>query len=174
MAGAGLGTEDIQFGQQFGLDLTVPIFSGGRLSAQQRQARRSLRQRREFAANRKRYSPRHHGGLSERFAFRAASGSVGIERERVARTGPRSAQSGRRPTLDFNISNLLRSPVTFLGRSVVQLGVAGAGTLFSSGRVASQVAEAKALVEGESGRLQGDRINVAERIARAFAPRHRA
>jgi outer membrane protein TolC len=92
--------------------------------------------------------------------------SLEASREQInaAQFGVDAQRAQRRPSISASISGLLRNPAEFVGRTVLGAGLSLAQTLFSGGRISSQVAEARAQVEQTRFNLVGQRLQVANAI----------
>jgi outer membrane protein TolC len=74
------------------------------------------------------------------------------------------ARAQRRPNLGLSIGGILRDPVGSVGRFALSLGLGVAQTLFDSGRISSQVEEARATRNQFRQNLQGQRLQIANEI----------
>lgn len=92
--------------------------------------------------------------------------SLAASRENVnaAEFNVKTQQAARKPNIAASLSGLLRNPATFVSRFVLGAGVSVAQTLFSGGRIASQVADSRAQLAQSGFNLQGQRLQVANAI----------
>lgn len=74
------------------------------------------------------------------------------------------ARAQRRPNLGLSIGGILRDPIGSVGRFALSLGLGVAQTLFDSGRISSQVEEARATTLQFRQDLQGQRLQIANEI----------
>jgi outer membrane protein len=88
----------------------------------------------------------------------------GREQVNAAEANIDVARAQRRPNLGLSIGSFLRDPVTSVGRFALSLGLGVAQTLFDSGRISSQVEEARATREQFRQDLQGQRLQIANQI----------
>jgi outer membrane protein len=101
-----------------------------------------------------------------RAAAEAALPSLEASRESVVagEYNVKGQQSQRKPNIAASLTGLLRNPATFVSRFVLSAGLSIAQTLFSGGRISSQVAEARAQLAQTGFNLQGQRLQVANAI----------
>lgn len=92
--------------------------------------------------------------------------SLAASRENVtaAEFDVKSQQAQRKPNIVASLTGLLRNPATFVSRFLVGAGISVAQSLFSGGRIASQVAESRAQLAQTGFNLQGQRLQVANAI----------
>jgi outer membrane protein len=88
----------------------------------------------------------------------------GREQVNAAEANIDAARAQRRPSLGLSIGSFLRDPVTSVGRFALSLGLGVAQTLFDSGRISSQVEEARATRNQFRQDLQGERLQIANEI----------
>lgn len=88
----------------------------------------------------------------------------GREQVNAAEANIDVARAQRRPNLGLSIGSILRDPVSSVGRFALSLGLGVAQTLFDSGRISSQVEEARATREQFRQDLQGQRLQIANQI----------
>lgn len=101
-----------------------------------------------------------------RAAAEATLPSLDASREAVNAAGYNVdvQRAQRKPNIAASLTGLLRNPATFVSRFAITAGLSLAQTLFSSGRISSQVAESKAQLEQARFNLQGQRLQVANAI----------
>lgn len=73
-------------------------------------------------------------------------------------------RSQRKPNIGLSLVSLISNPVAATGRLLLTAGASLAQTLFSGGRISSQVAQAKAQLEQTRYNLQGQTLQVANAI----------
>ena len=78
------------------------------------------------------------------------------------------ARAQKKPQIDLSLSGFLRSPASFLGRFLLNLGVGIAQNVFDSGRSRSQVREAQATVSQLRQTLVGQQLSVAQQIEQSL------
>ena len=74
------------------------------------------------------------------------------------------AQAQRRPSIGLSLTALLHSPASVLGYFGTAIGLGLGQTLFDSGRIRSQVEQARAIVEQNRQNVAGLRLDVANSI----------
>lgn len=78
------------------------------------------------------------------------------------------ARAQKKPNVDLSLSGILRSPASFLGHLLLNLGVGIAQNVFDSGRSRSQVNEAQATVNQLRQSLAGQQLQVAQQIEQSL------
>lgn len=78
------------------------------------------------------------------------------------------ARAQKKPQIDLSLSGFLRSPASFLGRFLLNLGVGIAQNVFDSGRTTAQVREAQATVSQLRQTFAGQQLQVAQQIEQSL------